>query len=182
MVTESDYCRGSMSTSPGKGPLFQGESTPRGADNAVILVTTVHRPSQETVIGIPRNDALLQSHAMWWHLFIGDATDIRRSFAQTHVGKDAVVRSQRTLMVDMQKGLDQLHHPDALGARQSSIVAEIHDDGLQTTLSNLGSDAFITTLDGSNPKISPVNDLARVWSAACNMMGRALGRPLMPSI
>ena len=146
------------------------------ADNAVILVTAVHRPSQETVIGIPLNDAVLQSHAMWWHLFIGDATDIQRSFVQTHVGKDAAVWSHRTLMVDTQKALDQLQDLGALGAWQSSIVAEIDDDGLQTTMSNLVSEAFITTLDGSNPKISPVSDLACVWLAACNIMGKALGR------
>ena len=147
------------------------------ANNEVFVVTAVHGPSQETVIGTPLNDAVLQSHAMWWHMFIGDATDIQRSYVQTHVGKDAPVWSRHTLMVDVKKALDQLKDLDASGVWQSSIVAEINDDGLQTTMPNLLSDAFITTLDGSNPKISPVSDLARLWYAACNLMGKALGKP-----
>ena len=81
------------------------------ADNAVILVTAVHRPSQETVIGIPLHDTGLQSHAMWWHLFIGDVTDVQRSLVQTHVGKDASVWSHRTLMVDMQETSEPSSEP-----------------------------------------------------------------------
>ena len=76
----------------------------------------LHRPSQDTVIGVPLNDAVLQSHAMWWHLFVGDATDIKRSYVQTHVGKEEPVWSHRALMVNVQKALDTLQDLDALEA------------------------------------------------------------------
>ena len=152
------------------------ESLAKGKDDE-LLVAVVHRPSAETVQSVVLSDQLQNCLAYFWYFFTGEGSDVQRTYIQERTGGKQLW-SIHTMLVDVDKQLKELTTLDQVGAWQAKIISFVDDVELQAALSALPIDEFLSTLDGSVVKLTPVTDVIRLWYATCMKLAADLGKSL----
>ena len=144
--------------------IWPVETVARGKDKE-ILMSAVHKPSGETVISVPVEEKQLHSAAVWWFYFTSEGTNVQRTYLLEKY-PDTMVWSVFALMADLSRQLEDVSTIDEAGNWQASVISQVDDMDLQSSLSNLTLEDFVGTLDGSVIKLSPTVDVIHLWYAA----------------